>query len=164
MEPAYQDEEKNFERLLKKARDLLRIKEVLEDKIEEMDENSFQPLIDSFSRYLSMITNEKYTLGNINDSFDLRILTDGEKQLPIHLLSAGTYDCVALALRFAILEYIYGEREGFVVLDDCLVDLDPERKDSAVKIIKEFARNNQVIFLTCNPETAQTLSGNIIEL
>ena len=164
LEPAYQDEEKNFERLLKKARDLLRIKEVLEDKIEEMDENSFQPLIDSFSRYLSMITNEKYTLGNINDSFDLRILTDGEKQLPIHLLSAGTYDCVALALRFAILEYIYGEREGFVVLDDCLVDLDPGRKDSAVKIIKEFARNNQVIFLTCNPETAQTLSGNIIEL
>jgi exonuclease SbcC len=84
--------------------------------------------------------------------------------MPLVLLSAGTYDSVGLALRFALLEQIFPGQEGFTVLDDCLVDLDPGRRDEAVQIIRDYAGNNQVIFTTCNRETAGLLGGTLIEL
>ena len=84
--------------------------------------------------------------------------------MPIDLLSSGTYDSVALSLRLSILEHIFGEDKGFLILDDCLVDLDPERKETAIKLINEFASNHQVIFTTCSPDTAESLGGNIITM
>ena len=84
--------------------------------------------------------------------------------MPIDKLSAGTYDSVALALRFAIVENIYDENGGFMILDDCLVDLDPDRRDAAIEIINEFCKNNQVIFTTCSPDTADMLKGNLINI
>ena len=44
------------------------------------------------------------------------------------------------------------------------VDLDPERKQQSVNIIKDFAKDNQVIFTTCDPQTAELLGGNIIRI
>ena len=80
------------------------------------------------------------------------------------MLSTGTYDAVALALRMAIAEYIFGENKGFIILDDCLVDLDPGRKQAAADLIKKFAEKHQVIFTTCSPETADLLGGFIIKM
>jgi exonuclease SbcC len=84
--------------------------------------------------------------------------------IPIELLSTGTYDAVALALRLAVAEYIFGDSKGFIILDDCLVDLDPGRKQAAVNLIKRFAEKHQVIFTTCSPETADLLGGTIIRM
>ena len=84
--------------------------------------------------------------------------------MPPDLLSAGTYDAVTLSLRLALVSHIYNDRKGFVVLDDVLVDLDPQRKKAAILLIQDFAKKHQVIFTTCNPETAKMLGGNIIEV
>lgn len=82
----------------------------------------------------------------------------------MNLLSAGTYDSVALALRLALLDNILGESKGFLILDDCLVDLDPDRRGKAAELIKNFAERHQVIFTTCSPETAGLLGGNLIRM
>ena len=52
---------------------------------------------------------------------------DGQS-LPFDLLSEGTKDIFALALRLAMAEFFLSKKKGFLILDDPLVDLDPDRQ------------------------------------
>lgn len=151
-----------FNKALGKGKKLLKIKESFQSTKLAMDENSFAPLSEAFSNYIIQLTNGNVKAGDIGNDFSLKLEKDKQTYVPIHLLSAGTYDSVALALKLAILEYILGDDKGFMILDDCFVDLDPTRKEAAVQMIKSFAKKHQIIFTTCSPETAKLLGGNII--
>jgi exonuclease SbcC len=61
-------------------------------------------------------------------------------------------------------EYFLQNKSGFLILDDPLVDMDPDRQALAAEQINEFAKTRQVIFLTCHPQTAEMLSGKYIEM
>jgi len=47
-------------------------------------------------------------------------------------------------------------------MDDPLVKLDPERKQSAFRAVQEFSRQKQVLIATCDSGTAEMLGGNDI--
>lgn len=160
----YEQTESEFNKNIAKANSLLRIKEVFQETKEELGSNPMESLVREFSRVLSIITSGDYDLGQIDENFEIKLESETRGVMDIDLLSAGTYDAVTLALRFSILKHIYGERNGYVCLDDCLVDLDPERKQQSINIIKDFAKDNQVIFTTCDPQTADLLGGNIIKI
>ena len=61
-------------------------------------------------------------------------------------------------------EYFLKDKSGFLILDDPLVDMDLGRQALATEQIKEFAKNKQVIFLTCHPQTAEMLSDKCIKM
>jgi exonuclease SbcC len=86
------------------------------------------------------------------------IRRDGQA-LAYDLLSAGTKDLFALALRLAMADFFLGGCEGFLLLDDPLVDLDPERQKLAAKILAEFADKHQLVLFTCQP-THSALFGD----
>ena len=122
-----------------------------------------EPLAYEFARLLEIITDGKYKTGDIDEEFNIK-LQNLNGEIPVELLSAGTYDSVTLALRFSLLKHIFKGKTGYVILDDCLVDLDPKRKEQSIKLINDFAKEYQVIFTTCDPETAKMLGGNIIKI
>lgn len=160
----YEQTQLEFNKNLDRANSLLKIKKVFLETKEDLASDPMESLVREFSRVLSFITNGDYNLGQIDENFQIRLESQSRGFLDIDILSAGTYDAVTLALRFSILKHIYGERNGYVCLDDCLVDLDPMRKQQSVNLIQDFARDNQVIFTTCDPLTAELLGGNIIQL
>ena len=160
----YEQTQLEFNRNLDRANSLLNIKKVFLETKEDLGSNPMDSLVKEFSRVLSIITNGNYKLGQIDEDFEISLESQIRGTMNMDILSAGTYDAVTLALRFSILKHIYGERNGYVCLDDCLVDLDPMRKQQSVNIIKDFAKDNQVIFTTCDPLTADLLGGNIIQL
>ncbi|HHV18239.1 MAG TPA: AAA family ATPase [Thermoanaerobacterales bacterium] len=164
LKAAYTKAESIYDKKLKRAQKLVKIHEAFEKTKEEIGKTPFKPLADKFTEYLCMLTDGNYNQGQIDESFDISLQNKNGVTMPPALLSAGTHDCVALALRFSILKYIYGNTHGYVILDDCIVDLDPERKKMAVQLIKQYAEKNQVIFTTCNPEIAELLGGNIITM
>ena len=153
-----------FEKRLEKGKRLLKIQKDFENIKLKMDEQSFVPVITAFSGYLNLLTDGSYKATDIDDDFNLKLENENNTIMPLNLLSSGTYDCVALALRLAIAEYILGDNKGFLILDDCLVDLDPNRKETAVKLISQFAKKHQVIFTTCSPDTAALLGGYLIKI
>ena len=155
--------EKIFERNVQRGEKLLEIQRVFLKTKEELSNNPMESLVQEFERLLEIITDGKYKTGDIDEEFNIK-LENFNGEIPIELLSAGTYDSVTLALRFSLLKHIFKDNGGYVVLDDCLVDLDPNRKAQAVKLINDFANDYQIIFTTCDPETAKMLGGNIIEL
>ena len=75
--------------------------------------------------------------------------------MPLDLLSAGTYDALALAFRLALLEQCFPQGGGILVLDDCLVDFDEERLQYAVSLLEDFTRRHQVIMMTCHSSIAE---------
>jgi exonuclease SbcC len=157
-------EETEFDKRLKHGKKLLKIRDAFNATREAMDQTSFTPVIDAFTRNLALITNGAYQVSDIDSDFQLALQKGQQIAMPINLLSSGTYDSVALSLRLAILENILADQKGFMILDDCLVDMDPTRQAKAVELIKAFSRNHQVIFTTCSPETAQLLGGTLIQL
>ena len=148
--------QRNFEKNLNRGIKLLKIQKVFFQVKEDLEMDPMESLVKEFKRVLSTITLGKYDNSSIDETFEIELLKNGNK-VPLELLSAGTYDSVALAFRFAILKHLFEENSGYVVLDDCLVDLDPMRKKEAVALIQEFGKENQIIFTTCDPTTAQML-------
>jgi exonuclease SbcC len=165
MEAEFEELEVEFERLVNRAQNLELIKETFLNKLKEMDQNSFQPLIETFSDNLNQLTDGKYRVGEIDDRFNVTLKND-QKKLPanLDLLSFGTYDGAALAFRFALFNNLFKEHGGFIILDDCLVNLDPERRKRAVELINELQNKYQIIYTTCSPKRAEELDGHIIEV
>ena len=67
-------------------------------------------------------------------------------------------------MRLAITKKSLEEKEGFVIMDDPLVDLDPDRQLKVAHAIKDFAEDKQLILLTCHPSHAKLLGGRQVEL
>lgn len=159
----YKEAEKVFKDNMKRGEKFLEIHRLFLETKEELSNNPMDTLVNEFARLLETITDGDYKKGKIDEEFNI-ILENKNGAIPIELLSAGTYDSVTLALRFSLLKHIFEGQDGYVVLDDCLVDLDPIRKAQSVKLINDFSKDYQIIFTTCDPHTAKMLGGNIIEI
>ena len=164
LEKDYEYSQGQFEKLLNRGKKLLKLRDTFKSVKDRMDGDTNKPLVDSMSKYLNILTGGNYKIDNLDDSLNVKLVNNKDSEMPLNLLSTGTKDSVSLAVRLSLAETLHGEDVGLLVLDDCLVDLDPERKRLAVEMIKEFSQKHQVIFTTCNPVTAEELGGKIISL
>jgi exonuclease SbcC len=56
------------------------------------------------------------------------------------------------------------EANGFLMMDDPLVNMDPERQRRVAELLKAYATKKQVMIFTCHPSHAELLGGNRIEI
>ena len=164
IEARLKENEQKFEGLKKRAQAVLRVKEVFGKVLEDMDSDTFKPFVSSFITYLAPLTADRYKSSFMDGALPSGIIKENGEEMPLDLLSTGTRDGMALALRLAMSEYLLQNRQGFMIMDDPLVNLDPERKKAAAKVLKEFAQKFQLIIATCNPNTAELLGGNRIQI
>ena len=75
-------------------------------------------------------------------------------------LSRGTREQLYLALRFGLIRE-FGERTERlpVVVDEVLVNFDPDRAQRAAAAFVELSQTNQVLVFTCHPETVDLFTG-----
>lgn len=147
-----------FERNKKLHAQYSRIKEDFL-RLKDEQEDQFGQFYDQFNEYLSLVTDRQVRLE------DGRTLKSGHNLLTAkQLLSRGTKQTILLAFRLALLKFYYQDEPGVIVLDDTLLDMDPGRRESSVKLLQEFAQDNQVIFTTCDPAIAGMLGGNLVRL
>ncbi|MFM8733676.1 MAG: ATP-binding protein [Pirellulales bacterium] len=144
-----------FERVRAKGRDYLRIRTEL-DRITAGDGDD--PLAtfgakvtDIFSR----ITGRPATLA-FDGSLPATVERDGVL-VPHEQLSHGAGGALALAVRLALAEAHLDGSEGFVMLDDPLVNLDKDRMQAACDVLRDFSARTQVLFFTCHDHHAARL-------
>lgn len=160
IEAILKESEKEFEIVKKRAQAVFKLKQVLEDVIKETDSQNFQPFVSAFVKYLAPLTANRYKSSYMNGPIPSGIIREDGKEIPIDLLSMGTRDGIAIALRLSLAEYLLEGRQGFIIMDDPLVNLDPERKSAAAGVLNEFAKRFQLIIATCDPNTAELLGGH----
>ncbi len=153
-----------FNRRRNEGKAIERVREEFERLEAEMDSSTMEPWIDSLREVIEPLTMGRYEATSDLGGDELEARRKDGVSVPIDLLSEGTKVGIGLAIRLAMARYFLGGREGFLVMDDPLVDLDPDRQQAAAKVVKEFAKDKQVIVLTCQPSHADMLGGNRIEL
>ncbi len=65
-------------------------------------------------------------------------------------LSRGGRDVVTLCLRFAICDALFGDTEPPLILDDPFINLDDEKTAAAMNLLKEIAKERQIIYVACH--------------
>ncbi|MCQ2557767.1 MAG: AAA family ATPase [Oscillospiraceae bacterium] len=101
--------------------------------------------------YMSVMTDGKYTELMINRDFSAMARAAGDAVArDSAYLSTGTTDLLYLAVRLAVCELAMPKGETCpLIIDDALVNLDEARYEAAIRLLKEIARERQVILFTC---------------
>ncbi len=111
--------------------------------------NAFMPGIKkSFSKYISVITDKKYTQAAITDELDIILTEDGSGR-DFGFFSRGTKDLALFCLRLALIDVMYENGLPFLLLDDPFVNADEDNFSRAMAVIKKHAAKSQVIYFTC---------------
>ncbi len=86
--------------------------------------------------------------------------TGARKDIPD--LSRGTAEQLYLALRFGLVREFARRAEPLpVVMDDILVNFDPERAREACRALGGLSKDQQVLLFTCHPETVELLQSEV---
>ncbi len=89
-------------------------------------------------------------------SADLRVRDSEGKDRGVDELSRGTREQLYLAMRMGLIEQYEQNSEPLpVIMDDILVNFDDDRGPLAVQALAEFAKNRQVIVMTCHQGTRE---------
>lgn len=103
------------------------------------------------AEYMSRVTDGRYSQVLINRDFSAMTRTEADTVAhDSSYLSAGTMDLLYLAVRLAVCRLALPEGEPCpLIIDDALVNLDETRLAQAMELLKEIAKERQVILFTC---------------
>lgn len=101
--------------------------------------------------YMSAVTGGRYSDVLINRDFTAKARTkDDVVAHDAEYLSAGTLDIMYLAVRLAVCELALPEGETCpLIIDDALVNLDETRLEQAMALLREIAKERQIILFSC---------------
>ena len=101
--------------------------------------------------YMSAVTGGRYSDVLINRDFTAKARTkDDVVAHEAEYLSAGTLDIMYLAVRLAVCELALPEGETCpLIIDDALVNLDETRLEQAMALLREIAKERQIILFSC---------------
>ena len=154
-----------FEKVRKAGDVLERVRAEANNLRDELQANPYTPFFEKVDSYLALLSGEKYKKVGRETAVPGKVITSSGHALAFSQLSAGTKDLFALAVRLAMAEFFLNDRTGFLLLDDPLVELDPDRQKKAAELIVRFSDKRQCIFFTCHPAVAALFPGSrVIEL
>ena len=106
-------------------------------------------------RYLDKITEGRYIrVIKKAEGNKLVVETPEGLQKSVNALSRGTAEQLYLSMRLAFIKE-YANRVGTlpIIVDDILVNFDPQRAKTTIRLLNEISKENQIIMFTCHPNT-----------
>ena len=140
--------------------------EVMKEAKEQTMRSACDELEPKIGAYLCRITQGRYDKVEADNDLNLRVFSQekGDWATPNSgELSRGTVDQLYLAARLALLDLIYRDTKPPLLLDDPFVKFDPDRREQAIGLCKEIAREHQVLLFTCS-DAYDLFADNMIEL
>lgn len=132
-------------------------------KAQERYERERQPeVVKRAEEIFRTITGDRYVgLSVALGSNRLEVFDEHAAGKTTERLSRGTAEALYLALRLGLISQLGDVGPGLpLLMDDVLVNLDPERRRGAAVAVADLARERQIVLFTCHPDTA-TLLGEI---
>lgn len=160
----FKQKEEEFLKEEKKGKALRHIINEVEKLREEIDQDIYTDYENDIINNISSLSQDKYNKVKIEDAVPKSLINVNGKEIGNELLSAGTKDILGLAIRLAMGKYYLKDQDGVLVMDDPLVDLDPNRQKAASDLLKNLSNEKQLIIFTCHPSHANQLGENQIKL
>ena len=156
------EQEGRFWERKKRVYDITR--ELLEEAYTQTVSRAASVLDRELGRYISTITDGRYSRVEINDR-DLSISTysaeSGEK-VSVRDLSRATQDQFYISARFALVRLVTEGKKPPLLLDDPFVNYHEKRLKRMMGLLQQLAKDNQILLFTCSD--AYDSYGNVISL
>jgi uncharacterized protein YhaN len=131
---------------------------LLDQTREEFQEQRQPSLLLAASRYFNRMTLGRYaSVRAVIGEERFEVVTGDGRPVPPERLSRGAAEQLWLSIRFALVDEYGSGSQLPVILDDLLVNFDPQRARAACSAISALSERQQVIFLTCQPSTVSML-------
>lgn len=140
---------KEKEEVSKKYKLIEKTREFLTQAKESLTARYMGPLKESFSKYYEMMVGELADCYHIDANAKITVEELG-LQRDVESYSSGYKDLIGLCLRLAFIEAMYKEEKPMIILDDPFVNLDQIKVEGGKNLLKNIARDYQIIYLTCN--------------
>jgi exonuclease SbcC len=164
IEIKWKEAQKEFDRIEKEGDAVSEILKTFHEIRKLMDEGTMDPWMEELQKVVAPLTLNRYRGIRLGEGgWGGAERADGV-EVPSAVLSMGTRVGMGLALRLSMARYFLKDLDGFMVLDDPLVDMDPGRQEAAVRVLSNFSKEKQTIIFTCHPGHAELLGGHKIEL
>lgn len=105
------------------------------------------PVVSAFSAYADLVFSDSDF--RVDESLSVSLEYKGSFKDAAYL-SAGVADMVAICMRMALADTLFGKEEAFVLLDDPFTNLDNSHMGKALELLKQIAGNRQIVYLTCH--------------
>ena len=138
---------------------------VLEMMREQYEEEKQPAFIARSSEYFRRITGGRYEGIRLllnegeekkrgKEEKELVVFDAHGKRKTLTQLSRGTREQLLIALRLGLIEEYERQSEPLpVIADEVLVNFDPARARHTAEVLRDFARDRQILFFTCHPGT-----------
>jgi exonuclease SbcC len=143
---------------------IIKVKEKLDEITNRAAANPYDGYHNNMRHYLSLLSGGKYADFSIDKSLPHSIKQQNNAPLRLSMLSQGTSGLLGMALRLSMADYFLENREGFLIMDDPMTDMDSGRQANTVNCLNEYAQTRQVIVFTCHESHAEQFGGRKINL
>ena len=108
-----------------------------------------KPIREGFEKYYSLLTGEQAEDYGIDANMELTKKEAG-KPRELEYFSAGSRDLIGICMRMALVSAMYEKEKPIIVFDDPFTNLDTKKTEQGKRLLKEIAKDYQVIYFTCH--------------
>lgn len=138
---------------LEEAKETFKLLYLARKSLMEADENLknkyISPIKDEFIKYAKLL---EATLGekiHMDSNYEIAFEREGKIRQVKHL-SDGELAICTFCFRLALINKMYDNDKPFIILDDPFVSLDEGHLNKMQTIIKELAKEQQLLYFTCH--------------
>ncbi|MCC3355420.1 ATP-binding protein [Bacillus sp. REN16] len=126
-------------------------KDILSMSVEQYRKLRLPKVIEKAEHYFSILTDKKYKKIYLDNDADGFIVEDesGLRYKP-NELSQATSEQLYIAIRFSLANTMHPNQSYPFVIDDSFVNFDSYRLSSAIHLMKELSKDNQILLFTCH--------------
>ena len=140
---------------------LMRVKDVFQQMKDRLDSGTLDPWMQRLSQTIQQVTSDQYMDLNFDGG---GVTRSSGIVIPHELLSMGTKASMGFSIRLSMAAHFLEDLDGFLILDDPMVDLDADRLRKTADVLREFAEQKQVILLTCHEAHAALLTDSPLQI
>ncbi|THE11084.1 hypothetical protein E1I69_16360 [Bacillus timonensis] len=135
-------------------------KDILSKTVDQYRKLRLPKVIEKAEHYFSILTEKRYKKIYLDNDIDGFIVEDenGLRYKP-NELSQATSEQLYMALRFSLASTMHPNQSYPFIIDDSFVNFDSNRLSSAVLLIKELSKDNQVLLFTCHQHVMEEFTG-----
>jgi len=139
-------------------------KTLIDDTLREYERDKVPDVLRRAGDHMRTMTNGAYVRVHFSEDEGLRVFTPHDVPKATQELSRGTHEQLYLAVRLGLIESFSEANVALpLVLDDVLVNADPERAERIVRVLAQVAERQQLLFLTCHPHLARLVMDQAAE-
>lgn len=125
-------------------------KDCLVEAKESLAEKYMEDMSSNFKKYLKKLNSNKTEKFIIDINLDIKV-EEGGQLYSKNQLSSGMKDLVQICLRMALVESVFKDVVNpILILDDPFINLDDERLNNSIELLKKISTDYQIIYFICH--------------